>query len=187
MSIENLKERIPEFARDIRLNVSSVLGGSTGTPGLEAPVAYGTAYACAVASGNRHLIEAIEGQAGELLDEARRNAARSAAAVMAMNNVYYRFVHFTGDEEYARLPARLRMNVIGRPGIDKAEFELYCLAVSAMNGCEFCVKAHERVVRGAGYTREGVQSAGRIAAVVAATANVLSIAAPEGDETARAA
>lgn len=187
MSIENIKERIPEFARDIRLNVSSVLGGSTGTPGLETPVAHGAAYACAVASGNHHLIEAVEAHAGETLDEARRNAAKSAAAIMAMNNVYYRFVHFTGDDEYARMPARLRMNVIGNPGIDKAEFELYCLAVSAMNGCEFCVKAHERVVRGAGYTREGVQSAGRIAAVVAAAANVLNVAALQADEPARAA
>lgn len=179
MSIENIKARLPEYARDIRLNLSTVLGG-TGTPGLEEPVAAGVAYACAVASKDASLVEAIEAHAGEKLDAARRNAARAAAAVMAMNNVYYRFVHFTGDEEYARMPARLRMNVIGNPGIDKAEFELYSLAVSAMNGCEFCVKAHERVVRGAGYTREGVQSAGRIAAVIAAVASVLATA-PEAD------
>jgi alkyl hydroperoxide reductase subunit D len=185
MSIEQIKERIPDYAKDIRLNLSTVLGG-TGTPGLEEPVALGTAYACAVAVKDHALIEAVEGIAGEKLDAARKNAARAAAAVMAMNNVYYRFVHFTGDDEYAKLPARLRMNVIGNPGIDKAEFELYSLAVSAINGCEFCVKAHERIVRGAGYTREGVQSAGRIAAVIAAAASVLATA-PEAVRAAEAA
>ena len=179
MNIETIKARLPEYARDIRLNLSTVLGG-TGAPGLEAPVALGVAYACAVASKDADLAAAVEAHAGDQLDAARGNAARAAAAVMAMNNVYYRFVHFTGDEEYARMPARLRMNVIGNPGIDKAEFELYCLAVSAMNGCEFCVKAHERVVRGAGYTREGVQSAGRIAAVIAAAASVLATAPEAG-------
>jgi lipoyl-dependent peroxiredoxin subunit D len=173
MNLEQLKARMPEYARDIKLNLSTVLGG-TGVPGLTKPQALGTALACAVAVKHNELTVAIESLAGEQLDAARRNAARAAAAVMAMNNVYYRFTHFVGDEEYRKLPARLRMNVIGNPGIDKAEFELYSLAVSAINGCEYCVRAHERVVREAGIDREGVQSAARIAAVIAAAAGVLT-------------
>jgi alkyl hydroperoxide reductase subunit D len=175
MNLEQIKAQMPEYARDIKLNLSSVLGG-TGTPGLTDAQALGTALACAVASKSNELATAIEHVAGEKLDPARRNAARAAAAVMAMNNVYYRFTHFVGDEEYRKLPARLRMNVIGNPGIDKAEFELYSLAVSAINGCEFCIQAHEKVVRNAGIGREGVQSAARIAAVIAAAASVLATA-----------
>lgn len=175
MNLEQIKARMPEYARDIKLNLSTVLGG-TGTPGLTEGQALGTALACAVAVNSNELAEAVEHVAGEKLDPARRNAARAAAAVMAMNNVYYRFTHFVGDEEYRKLPARLRMNVIGNPGIDKAEFELYSLAVSAINGCEFCIQAHEKVVREAGIGREGVQSAARIAAVIAAAASVLATA-----------
>lgn len=175
MNLERIKALMPEYARDIKLNLSSVLGG-TGTPGLSDAQALGTALACAVASKSNALAAAIEDLAGDRLDPARRNAARAAAAVMAMNNVYYRFTHFVGDDEYRKLPARLRMNVIGNPGIDKAEFELYSLAVSAINGCEFCIQAHEKVVRDGGIGREGVQSAARVAAVVAAAASVLATA-----------
>lgn len=179
MNLEDIKARMPEYARDIRLNLSTVLGG-TGTPGLAENQALGVALACAVAVKSHDLATAIEALAGEKLDPARRNAARAAAAVMAMNNVYYRFTHFVGDEAYRTLPARLRMNVIGNPGIDKAEFELYSLAVSAINGCEFCVKSHETVVRAAGISREGVQSAARIAAVIAAAAGVLATVSDAG-------
>lgn len=173
MNLEQLKGRMPDYARDIKLNLSSVLGG-TGTPGLTDAQALGTALACAVAVKSNTLATVVEEVAGEKLDPARRQAARAAAAVMAMNNVYYRFTHFVGDDEYGKLPARLRMNVIGNPGIDKAEFELYSLAVSAINGCEFCIRAHEKVVRSGGIGREGVQSAARIAAVIAAAAGVLA-------------
>ena len=92
---------------------------------------------------------------------------------MAMNNVYYRFLHLVEDAEYAKLPARLRMNVIGNPGIARADFELLSLAVSAINGCGTCVAAHERQLRQHGLEREAVQSAVRIAATVHAVARVL--------------
>jgi len=98
-----------------------------------------------------------------------------------MNNVYYRFVHLAGNPEYARLPAKLRMNVIGNPGVAKVDFELYSLAVSAINGCGACVAAHDKAVRGAGVTAEGVQSAVRIAAVMHGIAVALeSRSASEG-------
>ena len=104
---------------------------------------------------------------------------------MAMNNIYYRFLHIVGNDEYAKLPAKLRMNVIGNPGVDKTDFELYSLAVSAINGCGACVAAHEKVVRKAGVTAEGVQSAVRIAAVVHGVAVALeSTAAAPGAQLA---
>jgi alkyl hydroperoxide reductase subunit D len=89
---------------------------------------------------------------------------------MAMNNVYYRAKHLIGDETYATMPARLRMQIIGSPGVDKADFELWCLAVSAITGCGTCLESHEKVLRTAGVTREVVHEAIRIAAVVHAAA-----------------
>jgi alkyl hydroperoxide reductase subunit D len=91
---------------------------------------------------------------------------------MAMNNVYYRFTHLVGGD-YPNMPARLRMNVMARPGVDKADFELWSLAVSAVNGCGMCMESHEKVVRAAGLTTEQVQAAVRIAATVHAVAATL--------------
>jgi alkyl hydroperoxide reductase subunit D len=107
------------------------------------------------------------------LDAASINGARAAAAIMGMNNIYYRFLHLVEDPEYAQMPARLRMNVIGNPGIDKQDFELLSLAVSAINGCGTCVASHERTLRKHELGREAVQSAVRIAATVHAVARVL--------------
>ena len=126
---------------------------------------------------NPVLLAEIETQAATLLDAAHIHAARAAATIMGMNNVYYRFVHLIGNDEYTKLPARLRMNVIGNPGIDKTTFELYSLAVSAINGCGSCMAAHDRVVRTAGVSVEGVQSTIRIAAVIHGTAVALEAGA----------
>ena len=165
MDVSELKNAIPEHAKDLRLNLSTVLS-SEGAPGLGPQQIAGIALASAVAARNAALAAAIEKAAAPVLDSAHLTAARAAASIMGMNNVYYRFVHLVGNDEYGKLPARLRMNVIGAPGIDKTDFELYSLAVSAINGCSACVAAHEKVVRKAGVTAEGVQSAVRIAAVV---------------------
>ncbi len=119
------------------------------------------------------LIRAITGAARAELSEEELQAARVAAGLMAMNNVYYRFVHLVGDEEYGRMPARLRMQGIASHGVDPLAFELWSLAVSAVNGCGKCIESHERVVREKGASREVVQDAVRIAAVLAATAAVL--------------
>ena len=100
-------------------------------------------------------------------------SALAAAAIMGMNNVYYRFLHLVEDDDYASMPARLRMNVIGAPGVDKVDFELYSLAASAVNGCGLCITAHESVLRKAGVSREAIQSAVRIASVIHAVAAIL--------------
>jgi alkyl hydroperoxide reductase subunit D len=94
---------------------------------------------------------------------------------MAMNNVYYRFVHLASNPVYQTLPAKLRMNALGNPGIDKADFELFCLAVSAMNGCGLCIDSHERVLSQHGVKPETIQAAARIGAVVKAVATVHAI------------
>ncbi len=178
--METLRDRIPDYARDLRLNLSSVLTPQ-GAPGLSESQLWMTALASAIASRNAELARAVEAAAVEKLQPVEFEAARAAAAIMGMNNVYYRFLHLVEDDEYSKLPARLRMNVIGSPGIAKADFELVSLAVSAVNGCGKCVTSHERVLRQHEIGREAVQSAVRIASVMHAVAGVLDY------ETARAA
>jgi len=170
--MDALRDRIPDYAKDLRLNLSSVLTPQ-GAPGLTEPQLWMTALASAIASRNAELARAIEAAASEKLEPAQAEAARAAAAIMGMNNVYYRFLHLVEDDEYAKLPAKLRMNVIGSPGIAKADFELVSLAVSAVNGCGKCVAAHERVLRQHEVGREAVQSAVRIASVIHAVAGVI--------------
>ena len=170
--MDTLRDRIPDYARDLRLNLSSVLTPQ-GAPGLTDAQVWMTALASAIASRNAELARVVEAEATARLQPAEIEAARAAAAIMGMNNVYYRFLHLVEDEEYAKLPAKLRMNVIGNPGIAKADFELISLAVSAVNGCGKCVTAHERVLRQHDIGREAVQSAVRIASVIHAVAGVL--------------
>lgn len=160
---------LPDYAKDIKLNLSS-LSRPGGTPGLDEKQVAGVALASAIASRNRSYAAQMEAFASALLDESTVHAVKAAAAVMAMNNVYYRFVHLVEDGDYQSLPARLRMNVLRSPGVAPVDFELYSLAVSAINGCGMCVRSHERSLREHGVTREGVQSAVRIAAVVHAVA-----------------
>jgi len=165
MDLTKLKNLIPEHAKDLKLNLATVLSAE-GAPGLEQQQILGLALASAIAARNPTLLHEIEALVVPTLDAAQAAAARAAAAIMGMNNVYYRFVHLAGNPDYSRLPAKLRMNVIGNPGVAKVDFELYSLAVSAINGCGACVAAHDKVVRGAGISAEGVQSAVRIAAVL---------------------
>jgi len=170
--LDAIRDAIPDYARDLKLNLGSVLT-TAGAPGLNEQQIWAVALASAIASRNAEFTRAIEAAAAEKLDAAWLQAARAAAAIMGMNNVYYRFLHLVEDAEYSTLPARLRMNVIGNPGIAKADFELLALAVSAINGCGTCVASHERALRGHGLEREAIQSAVRIAATVHAVARTL--------------
>ncbi len=138
MDVTSLKNLIPEHAKDLKLNVATVLSAE-GAPGLAAHQTLGVALASAIAARNPTLLREIEALVAPKLDAAQVAAARAAAAIMGMNNVYYRFVHLAGNPDYARQPAKLRMNVIGNPGVAKVDFELYSLAVSAINGCGACI------------------------------------------------
>jgi lipoyl-dependent peroxiredoxin subunit D len=170
MSIESLKARLPDYAKDLKLNLGTVLTA----PGLTQRQAWGTALASAIAARNPEVIAAIESEAGRHLDPTALNAARAAAAIMAMTNIYYRFTHLVSAKDYASMPAKLRMTVIANPGVDAVDFELWSLAVSAINGCGQCIDAHERQVTAKGASRETVQNVIRIAAVVHAIAVTLN-------------
>jgi len=183
MSIETLKAGLPDYAKDLKLNLSSLLAETALTEQQRA----GTFVASALAARNPALIAAILSDMTPVLSPEALAAAKAAAAVIAMNNIYYRFTHLASAPEYRTMPARLRMNVIGNPGIDKQDFELLSLAVSAINGCGTCVASHERTLRKHGLGREAVQSAVRIAATVHAVARVLEDAGDAGSAGAQAA
>jgi alkyl hydroperoxide reductase subunit D len=184
--LDAIRDSIPDYARDLKLNLGSVLTPA-GAPGLNEQQIWSVALASAIASRNTQFTRAIEAAAGERLDAAYLQAARAAAAIMGMNNVYYRFLHLVEDAEYSTLPARLRMNVIGSPGIDKLDFELLSLAVSAINACGLCITSHEKKLRADGVSREMIQSAVRIAAVVHAVAGVLEYGAAQAGQVTNAA
>jgi len=169
MTLDELKGTLPDYAKDLKLNLSGVLT----SPNLTPQQTWGTALASAIASRNETLTKVIASEAVAHLEPAAFNAAKAAAAIMGMNNIYYRFVHLSGTPDFKQLPARLRMNVIGNPGVDKLDFELWSLAVSAINGCGMCIEAHEREVLGKGATKEAVQDVVRIAAVLHAVAATL--------------
>ena len=169
MSIEILKNRLPEYAKDLKLNLSSLAVEASLTEQQRA----GAFVASAIASRNPDVTEAIIAEFGAKLSPEAMNAAKAAAAIMAMNNIYYRFVHLSSAADYKTMPAKLRMNVIGKPGVEKADFELWSIAVSAINGCGMCIDSHEKVLREAGVSAEQIQAAVRIAAVVHAVAVTL--------------
>ena len=183
MSIQTLKDRLPEYAKDLKLNLGSLAAETVLNDTLKA----GTFVAAAFASRNPAVIAAVNAEFSAKLAPADFTAAKAAAALMGMNNVYYRFLHLSENAEYQRLPARLRMNVIAAPGTAKENFELWSLAVSAINGCGLCIAAHDKVVRAAGMTAEQIQAAVRIAAVVHAVAVTLEAEAASTSELAQAA
>jgi lipoyl-dependent peroxiredoxin subunit D len=175
-TLDAVRDSLPDHARDLKLNLGSVLA-PTGAPGLTEPQIWAVALAAALASRNVEFARSMQTIAAAHLDAAQVNGAHAAAAIMGMNNIYYRFLHLVEDPEYGRMPARLRMNILANPGISKTDFELLSLAVSAINGCGMCIVAHERALREQGLGREAVQSAVRIAATVHAVARVLENAA----------
>ena len=180
MNLEMIKAGLPDYAKDLRLNLDSVLSES-GAPGLSAKQVAIIALASAIASRYEPLTQAIAEQASAVLSPAEADGARAAAAIMAMNNIYYRFTHLVEDAEYQTLRAGLRMNVMANPGCGKVDFELASLAVSAINGCGKCVDSHEKTLRKHELSAQAIQSAVRIAAVVhavAVTVEQASAAAP---------
>jgi alkyl hydroperoxide reductase subunit D len=169
MTIESLKDALPDYAKDLKLNLSSLAA----EPLLTEQQRAGTFVACALAARNEATTRAVLASFAPSLSPEALAAAKAAASIMGMNNIYYRFTHLASAEDYKTLPARLRMNVIGKPGVDKADFELWCLAVSAINGCGVCIDSHEKILREAGFSAEQIQAAVRIAAVVHAVAATL--------------
>ena len=174
MSIEALKYRIGSFAKDVRLNLSSMFSDET----LGEQTKYGLFLAAALAARNADLVAVFEAEAANRLSPAALDAAKAAALIMAMNNVYYRFLSLASNKDYSSKPTRLRMNVIANPGVDKDDFELWSLAVSAINGCGTCIDAHEKALQKNGASAEAIQTAVRFAAIIASVAVALDASTP---------
>src|SRR5579871_4231955 len=152
MTLNELLETVPAYARDLKLNFSTLMQ----QPELNQQQVWGTAVASAIASRNEDLTRAVLAEASAHLSPQALEAAKGAAAIMGMNNIYYRFQHLTSNENYRGMPARLRMNIIRSHGVDQVDFELWCAAVSAINGCSVCIDSHEKVVREKGLKEETV-------------------------------
>ncbi len=176
--IESLRERFPEPAKDIWLNLSSVLGSGS----LSLDQRWGVAIASAIASRNPTLSKAVLADANvALVAPAVIEDAVGAAALMAQNNVFYRFRHLVGKPSYGEKRAGLRMNKLGKPATNKIDLELFSLAVSAINACESCIRAHEKVVIDGGLSEDQVNDAVRIAATIQAAAVALEAGDLLGD------
>lgn len=170
MSIDTLRDLLPAYAKDISLNLSSLASETI----LSDQQKWGTFLASAHAIGVAPVVRAIEAQAATVLSPEAMNAAKAAAAIMGMNNIYYRSLHLMKNHEYTTLPARLRMNVLANPGVEKMDFELWSTAVSAINGCGACLDAHEGELRNHGIANTQVQAALRIGAVVHAASRIIA-------------
>lgn len=169
MSVENLKAALPDYAKDLKLNLGSI----TRSAMLSEEQLWGTLVASAAATRNTQVLAEIGAEAADHLSAAAYHAALAAACIMGMNNVFYRGRGFLEDANegaqegaYADLRPGLRMNIIANPGVDKANFELWCFAVSSINGCSHCMVSHERTLREAGISRESVLEALKAAAIV---------------------
>ncbi len=169
MTLNDLLETLPAYARDLKLNLSSLLSQTE----LTEQQTWGTVVASAVASRNDDITRSAFADAAGHLPPQAIEAAKGAAAIMGMNNVYYRFLHLTSNEKYRTIPARLRMNILRSHGVDALDFELWCTAVSAINGCGACVDAHEKTLREKGMSEETIVAAVRIASVIHGLASVL--------------
>lgn len=174
MSINDLRQALPAYAADTKINFGKIFADEA-MDGLTQTQVLAIALSSSYATKNQPLIDAVFLEVQDKLDEAELTAAKGAATIMAMNNVYYRFVHLVSDSEYGKMPAGLRMTIIGKPGVDKVNFELYSLAVSAINGCGMCIDAHVNEVSKSGISKQGIQSAIKIASVVNAMAQVIEI------------
>lgn len=170
MNLDALIDAIPSYAKDLKLNFSSVVRQQTD---LNERQAWGTVVASAIASRNQDLITTALDEAGTHLSPEALDAAKGAAAIMGMNNIFYRFLHLSSNQKYRTMRAGLRMNIIRTHGIDPLDFELWSTAVSAINGCGACVDSHEKILREKGVSEEKIMAAVRIASVIHAIAVVL--------------
>ena len=171
MTIETLKATLPEYAKDLKLNLGSIVR----TTELDEEKLWGTLLASAAATRNTEVLTEIGTEAADILSAEAYQAALAAASIMGMNNVFYRGRGFL-EGKYDDLRPGLRMNVIGNPGVDKANFELWSFAVSSINGCSHCMVAHEHTLREAGVSRESILEALKAAAIVAGVAQALTAA-----------
>lgn len=175
-SLQSIKDRIPDYAKDLRLNLDAVLNRSSLTPAQ----ASGAALAAAFAAKSAPLIAALRDGG---IDATQAQAALTAAALMGMNNVWYPYVEMAADPELKTVRAELRMNAYAtHGGVDRLSFDLYALAASIAGKCEFCIRSHYKLLRENGFSTQQLRDVGRIAAVVNAVAQVLAVERIESEE-----
>jgi len=168
MSVEDLKDALPEYAKDLKLNLGSITRSTV----LNDEQLWGTLLASAAATRNTQVLAEIGAEAGDYLSAEAYQAALGAASIMGMNTVFYRGRGFL-EGQYDDLRPGLLMNIIGNPGVDRANFELWCFAVSSINGCAHCMVAHEHTLREAGMDREAILEALKAAAIVSGVAQAI--------------
>ena len=167
--VDQVKESIPDHSLDIKLNLDAVINRS----GLDPVDTHAVAYASALAAGNGGLAFEIEHNGPLFNDEKVREAAKTAAALMGMNNIYYPFVEMTDDPDLKGLQIGLSMNAYSNHGgVTKKQFEMYALAASIVGKCHFCVKIHYDVLKKEGMTLQELQMVGKIASVINAIGKV---------------
>jgi lipoyl-dependent peroxiredoxin subunit D len=167
--LNSIKSLIPDYAKDIRLNLDSVVARSS----LDPADALGAMLAAAFAANSKTLIDAIR-TSGQLA-EIDTNAALTAAALMGMNNVWYPYVEMADDNDLKTQRPELRMNAYAtHGGVERRRFELYALAASIIGKCHFCIQSHYKLLKETGMSATQLRDVGRIAAVVSATAQVLA-------------
>lgn len=175
MNLDALLDTLPGYAKDLKLNFSALVRQNTE---LTEQQLWGTVVACAMASRNRALVDAVIEEAQSKLSAQALEAAKGAAALLSMNNIFYRFQHLAINKKYETMRAGLRMNFMRQHGVDAVDFELWSLAVSAVNGCGKCIDAHERVVLEKGLGEEKVLAAVRVASTIFALAVVFDAELP---------
>ena len=169
-SLTLLEKGNSRYVRDLKLNFTSTFTSSH----LSEKECALMALSIAVNNNNKALTNFFEQKA--IAKEATAEEIAEAvgcASLLALNNVFYRFRHFTGKEKYTQIPARVRMQLMSNPVTGKEFFELMSIAVSAVNGCEMCVNAHEKSILGLGATEERIFDAVRIASIVTSAGKVI--------------
>jgi alkyl hydroperoxide reductase subunit D len=169
MNLENLLQQTPQYAKDLKLNAKTIILANTVLSQKQTAI---IAIASAISAKNNKLAEAVLSQFENILDEGELEAAKAAAAIMGMNNIYYRFIHLAQNKEYSKMPAGLRMNILGTHGIEKIDFELASLAVSAINGCGMCIDSHEKTLKNHNVSNEKIQNAIKIASILNGLASI---------------
>jgi len=169
-SLTLLEQGESRYLRDFKLNFTSTLTSQH----LSKKECALLGLSVAANNNNTPLINYYTRYAAEQEATAEEIAeAVACASLLASNNVLYRFRHFTQKEKYTQIPARIRMQIMAKPVTGKEFFELISLAVSAVNGCELCVNAHEDSLIKLGATEERIFDAIRIASLVTATGKVI--------------
>ena len=174
MGIDTLRSAMPDYARDIRLNLGSVISASR----LDPAMAWGSALTAALVSKNEQVIQDIIEDAQAVMDEQHIKAVKSAAAMMSMTNVWYKFTDLIRDNDIKNQPPKLRMNaVLTHGGVDRALFEAWSLSASVVNACGICVNAHASQLNKLGIDAQQIADIARIATVTKSVADTLSFEA----------